>query len=123
MIIDAAGDLFGTTFLGGANELGTVFEIPKTADGYGALETLVNFDGADGSLPEATLMADAAGDLFGTTTGGGAAGGGTAFEIKKTAAGYAGTPTILVSFNNASEITPTSALVADFAGDLFGTHN
>ena len=121
LIIDAAGDLFGTTFLGGANELGTVFEIPKTADGYGALETLVNFDGADGSLPEATLMADAAGDLFGTTTGGGAAGGGTAFEIKKTAAGYAGTPTILVSFNNASEITPTSALVADSAGDLFGT--
>ena len=61
-------------------------------------------------------MADAAGDLFGTTTGGGAAGGGTAFEIKKTAAGYAGTPTILVSFNNASEITPTSALVADLPG-------
>ena len=68
-------------------------------------------------------MADAAGDLFGTTTGGGAAGGGTAFEIKKTAAGYAGTPTILVSFNNASEITPTSALVADLPGTCSMTIN
>ena len=123
LIIDAAGNLFGTTYIGGQYGYGTAFEIPKTADGYGPLETLVNFDRADGALPTGNLMADAAGDLFGTTTGGGAAGGGTAFEIKKTAAGYGSTPTVLVSFNNSSEITPIGSLVADSAGDLFGATN
>jgi uncharacterized repeat protein (TIGR03803 family) len=121
LIIDAAGDLFGTTYLGGVNGYGTVFEIPKTANGYGPLETLVSFDGADGALPRGNLMADAAGDLFGTTTGGGAAGDGTAFEIAKTSNGYSSTPTVLVSFGPANGITPTSSLVADSAGNLFGT--
>ena len=49
--------------------------------------------------PYAGLIADAAGDLFGTTYGGGANGDGTVFEIAKTAGSYASTPTTLVSFN------------------------
>ena len=49
--IDPAGDLFGTTEGGGANNDGTVFEIPKTASGYGALITLASFNGANGETP------------------------------------------------------------------------
>jgi uncharacterized repeat protein (TIGR03803 family) len=53
---------------------------------------------SDGETPGAGLIADANGDLFGTTVFGGANGGGTVFEITKTASGYATTPTILYSF-------------------------
>src|SRR5580693_5053345 len=80
------------------------------------LTTLVNFNGADGANPE-SLIADAAGDLFGATADGGANNYGTVFEIAKTGSGYASTPTTLVNFNGASGAN----LFADAAGDLFGT--
>jgi len=48
------------------------------------LHTLVSFNGINGSSPEAGLITDAAGDLFGTTMDGGASGVGTVFEIAKT---------------------------------------
>jgi len=122
LIIDAAGDLFGTTDSGGANHYGTVFEIAKTADGYArAPTTLVSFTGADGAHPLSGLIADAAGDLFGTTAYGGADGDGTVFEIAKTAGGYASPPTTLVSFTGANGMGPESSLIADAAGGLFGT--
>ena len=134
LIADAHGDLFGTTVYGGANittnaprGYGTVFEIAKTADGYASTPTtLVSFNGTNGAFPQSnsygsiSLIADAQGDLFGTTGGGGASGDGTAFEIAKTADGYASTPTTLVSFNGANGSGPTS-LIADAHGDLFGT--
>jgi hypothetical protein len=86
---------------GGADNLGTVFEIAKTATGYAsAPTTLVSFDGSDGEQPEASLVADANGDLFGTTRGGAASGNdGSVFEIAKTSTGYASAPTTLVTFN------------------------
>ena len=73
------------------------------------LSTLVTFNGANGAEPFGSLIADAHGDLFGTTVYGGAnittntpRGYGTVFEIAKTATGYASTPTTLVSFNGAN---------------------
>ena len=48
------------------------------------LSTLVSFNGSDGDYPYAGLIADANGDLFGTTNSGGASGDGTVFEIAKT---------------------------------------
>ena len=74
LFADAAGDLFGTTAGGGAQSLGTVFEIAKTASGYSTPTVLVSFNGTDGATPYAGLIADAAGNLFGTTYGGGAYG-------------------------------------------------
>jgi hypothetical protein len=62
--------------------------------------TLVSFNGADGSLPLAGLIADANSDLLGTTSSGGAYGYGTVFEIAKTAGGYTNSPTTLVSFDD-----------------------
>ena len=67
------------------------------------------------------MIADANGDLFGTTDGGGANDDGTVFEINKTAAGYASTPTTLVTFNGADGALPQGSLIADANGDLFGT--
>src|SRR5262249_8881298 len=126
---DAEGNLFGTTIGGGANGKGVVFEIAKTAGGYGTLATLVNFcslaNCADGAFPAADLIADAKGNLFGTSLGGGAHDGGTVFEITKTAGGYASTPTILHSFcslaNCADGLDPQAGLIADAEGNLFDT--
>ena len=123
LIADAAGDLFGTTFTGGADGNGTVFEIAKTEGGYASAPTiLVSFGVAGGpSQPSGSLIIDASGDLFGTTVAGGADGNGTVFEIAKTDGGYAAAPTTLVSFDGANGSAPYGSLIADAAGDLFGT--
>jgi uncharacterized repeat protein (TIGR03803 family) len=123
LITDAAGDLFGTTYGGGANNLGTVFEIVKTGNTYATNPTtLVAFNGTKGAYPYGSLITDAAGDLFGTTYGGGDANGdGTVFEIVKTGSTYVSTPTILVTFNGINGSAPNGSLITDAAGDLFGT--
>ena len=89
LITDAKGDLFGTTSGGGADGDGTAFEIANTGTFChpvyaSAPTTLVTFNGANGSSPESALIADAKGDLFGTTVSGGASDYGTAFEIANT---------------------------------------
>jgi hypothetical protein len=122
LIVDAAGDLFGTTSEGGVKGVGTVFEIARTRNGYAhAPTTLASFKGADGEQPAGALFADAAGDLLGTTISGGADDDGTVFEIAKTKSGYASAPKTLVSFTGADGLQPNGSLIADAAGNLFGT--
>jgi len=71
--------------------------------------------GTDGAFPQAALIRDAAGNLFGTTTSGGI-GDGTVFKIDST-----GKETILFAFDAfVSGINPTSALIQDLAGNLYG---
>lgn len=124
LVADANGNLFGTTGTGGAYGYGTMFEIANTSSGYASTAiTLVNFDDANGSYPQAGLITDANGNLFGTTLGGGAYGDGTVFEIAKTSSGYASTPTILVSFDDSDGLFPLAGLIADANGNLFGTTN
>lgn len=82
------------------------------------LTTLVSFNGTNGSAPENFLVADTAGDLFGTTGEDGPGGSGTVFEIAKTSTGYASTPTTLMSVSSSSE--PSGDLLMDAAGDLVG---
>lgn len=124
VMADSGGDLIGTTSAyAGASGYGTVFEIAKTASGYAATpSTLVSFDGSNGAYPDAGLIADANGNLFGTTGGGGSSGYGTVFEIAKTSSGYAATPTTLVSFDNGADGgSPEAGLIIDASGNLFGT--
>ena len=124
LVADAAGDLFGTTWAGGAYGQGTVFEVTKTAGGYASMPTtLFNFTGPStvyGAYPDAGLIIDAVGDLFGTTFEGGLFGDGTAFELKNNFNGsYA--EGILANFGGANGAYPEAGLIADSAGDLFGT--
>jgi hypothetical protein len=137
LIMDANGNLFGTTEAGGTSSnclhtsCGSVFEIVKTVNGYASSPTtLVSFCAlpqcADGQEPGGLVM-DANGNLFGTTLAGGAHhGSGTVFEIVKTANGYASTPTTLYSFcalpHCADGALPVG-LVMDAKGNLFGTTN
>ena len=88
------------------------------------LTTLVSFDFPIGAAFAETLIANANGDLFGTTEYGDYYGG-TVFEIVNTgtvaAPVYASTPITLVSFNGSNGYNPPSGLIADANGDLFGT--
>ena len=85
------------------------------------LKVLISFNGSNGSEPYGSLLLDSQGDLFGTTYGGGEDGDGTVFEIVNTRAGYAATPTTLVSFAGTDGSKPQGSLIADANGDLFGT--
>src|SRR5262249_26296389 len=96
-------------------------QVRATEVAHPELTTLVNFNGANGAGPQGGLIADAHGDLFGTTTAGGAADAGTVYEIAKTAHGYASSPTTLVSFNGTDGRFPAAGLIADAQGDLLGT--
>ncbi len=96
---DSNGNFFGTTSGGGANSDGTVFEL---AQGSSTITTLASFNGADGVNPQARLMLDSGGDLFGTTSGGGPGGGGTVFELAQSSS----TITTLASFNGANGADP-----------------
>jgi uncharacterized repeat protein (TIGR03803 family) len=124
LVVDANGNLFGTTSGGGSKGDGTVFEIAKTGSSYGTVNTIATFSGTSGttlgSTPDASLTIDAAGNLYGTTSAGGSDGQGTVFEIAKTGSTFA-SPTILATFTGANGGGPYGGLVADASGDLFGT--
>ena len=114
LIVDTAGDLFGTTSQGGAYGAGTVFEIPA---GTSTLITLASFNGTDGAAPHGDLALDAAGNLYGTTSGGGPNNRfGTVFEIAK----GSGAITTLASFNGSNGASANGVTV-DSAGNLYGT--
>lgn len=124
LILDGAGNLYGTTLGGGTSDGGSVFELIRAADGNFTEKILHSFvfNGADGLNPYGALVADASGNLFSTTSGGGLYGWGMVFELSPVA-GRKWTERILHNFNYNGEdgVQPTSGLAFDAAGNLFGT--
>jgi uncharacterized repeat protein (TIGR03803 family) len=123
LIFDAAGNLYGTTSEGGTYDGGTVFELTPAAGGGWTEKVLHSFgNGNDGAYPHyAGLIFDAAGNLYGTTSGGGTYGGGTVFELTP-AGGGSWTETVLHSFGNGTDgAEPYAGLVFDAVGNLYGT--
>jgi uncharacterized repeat protein (TIGR03803 family) len=120
LIFDKAGNLYATTVEGGANGVGTIFELKPSNGGW--TETILHsFSGGsnDGSLPYGGLIFDSVGNLYGTTAGGGANGDGTVFALKPSTGGW--TETILHSFSGGDGSGPQAGLVFDSAGNLYGT--
>jgi uncharacterized repeat protein (TIGR03803 family) len=116
LVLDSAGNLYGTTATGGLG-IGTVFKVDPT----GAETVLYSFTGgADGGLPFAGLVRDSSGNLYGTCSIGGTFGSGTVFKVDST-----GTETVLYTFCSQSGCTdgsePYATLVRDSAGNLYGT--
>src|SRR5580658_6853701 len=81
LIGDSAGNLYGTTVIGGASNWGVVFKLDTT----GMETVLYNFTGgADGGWPKAGLIRDSAGNFYGTAYLGGAYGFGVVFKLDTT---------------------------------------
>jgi uncharacterized repeat protein (TIGR03803 family) len=119
LTMDQAGNLYGTTFEGGSSPncdigCGTVFKIAPD----GTESILYSFQGgSDGSLPRSGLIADDAGNFYGTTEAGGSANYGTVFKVTPD-----GTETVLYSFlSNATGDGPLAGVILDKAGNLYGT--
>ena len=128
LVIDGAGNLYGTTYEGGAGACpfgavtcGTVFELTPAGSGNWT-ESLYSFNNADGFSPEAGLILDSSGNLYGTTVYGGAyKEGGTAFELTPTAGG-GWTETLLHSFASGNDAAyPLAGLTFGPSGVLYGT--
>jgi uncharacterized repeat protein (TIGR03803 family) len=123
LIIDAVGNLYGTTSSGGTYGMGTVFELSPTAGGGWTEQVLHTFNFTDGNAPYAGLIFDVAGNLYGTTGGGSSYGDGTVFELTPTAGG-GWTEKVVHSFGNGTDgIFPRADLIMDAAGNLYGTTN
>ena len=119
LLRDGAGNLYGTTYRGGASDIGTVYKIDKT----GTESALYSFSGCcdvykNGATPDGGLVRDAAGNLYGTTLEGGAAKSGTVFKLDT-----AGTETVIHSFTGTGGdgAEPYAGLIRDAAGNLYGT--
>ena len=119
---DATGALWGTTYYGGKRYKGVVFKLTPSGSGY--VESTVHFFSnacCEGGNPAASLLVDAAGSVFGTAETGGATGTGTAFELqpKKTGVKYTDLYDFSPPFYDGAY--PTSPLIMDAQGSLYGT--
>ncbi|PYX48380.1 MAG: hypothetical protein DMG79_11885 [Acidobacteria bacterium] len=128
VISDASGNLYGTTFYGGANGVGMVFELSPGTSGW--KETVLhsfNVDGTDGFWITGGLVFDAAGNLYGTTEFGGSGlcisgigGCGMVYKLTPNSNG-SWTETILHNFDGNDGFEAHSGLTIDAAGNLYGT--
>jgi uncharacterized repeat protein (TIGR03803 family) len=121
LIIDAAGNLYGTTYEGGVYGVGTVFELTNTGDGW-TESVLYNFTGGDnGSGPLAGVIFDRGGHLYGTTLLGGTDNAGTVYQLTPHQ-GY-WTFRVIYSFTGAQDGGSPyyGSLTVDSAGELYGT--
>jgi uncharacterized repeat protein (TIGR03803 family) len=127
LVMDAAGNLYGTTWLGGNVDIcgsgcGTVFRLSLAANGKWSETVLHSFHGKDGANPYAGVIFDTAGNLYGTTWMGGSESCdcGAVYKLSPGASGK-WTETVLHSFNGKDGANPYAGLVFDTAGNLYGT--
>jgi uncharacterized repeat protein (TIGR03803 family) len=128
LLMDGAGNLFGTTSRGGSYGGGTVFQLvrPGLGESRWRHRLLYSFGKHhDGNDPQGGLIIDTRGVLYGTTRYGGRTNGGNVFELSPPAAGETRwTATVLYSFEGGSDgAGPTGDLIMDPHGVLYGTTN
>lgn len=131
VIFDAKGNLYGMASAGGKNDCptgcGVVFQLSPTSNGW-TEKPLYNFaGGTDGFAPYFGLTFDAAGNLYGTALSGGnltdcpshTYGCGVAFKLWHASAGW--TYQVLYAFTDSDSSSPSSGLILDAKGQIFGT--
>jgi uncharacterized repeat protein (TIGR03803 family) len=116
LTFDKAGNLYGTSNVGGVYEGGTVFELSPA----GVEKVLYSFNrqGGDGNYPSSAVVFGKKGVIYGTTFYGGVYGQGTVFELSAT-----GEEKLLYSFGGQSSdgINAYGNLVLDKKGNIYGT--
>jgi uncharacterized repeat protein (TIGR03803 family) len=112
--LDSAGSLYGTTYGGGAANVGVVYKL----DTSGHETLLYSFTGgADGANPYSGVVLDSAGNLYGTTYNGGASKAGVVYKVSP-----AGQETVLYTFTGGTDGgNPYAGVTFDSAGNLYGT--
>ena len=126
LLMDGKGNLYGTTYSGGATGNGVVFKLTRPKKGQTAWkqQVLWSFTGdADGSQPTCALVMDAAGNLYGTTNWGGTGVVGTVFKLSPPAdGGQNWTKTVLYNFTgNSDGGQPSGRMLIGSDGNLYGT--
>jgi uncharacterized repeat protein (TIGR03803 family) len=113
VIVDPAGNLYGTTYYGGGTAGGVVYKL----DPAGHETVLHSFpNGRFGTFPAAGLTRDAAGKMYGTSSAGGTSGFGVVYRLDAE-----GNYAELYSFSVADGATPGAAVTLDSAGNIYGT--
>lgn len=127
LVLDQAGNLYGTTVIGGSGcsgkGCGTVYELSPSGSGW-TEKVLYTFQGAsDGENPYAGVIFDQAGNLYGATFQGGSAGGGTVFELSPSGEGWSFSTLYAFQGGQYGNAGPLDNLAIDGAGSLYGTTN
>jgi uncharacterized repeat protein (TIGR03803 family) len=120
LVLDSKGNLYGTTQGGGSADGGTVFKVTPA----GVETVLYSFcqqtSCTDGNQPQAGVILDSSGNLYGTTRDGGSQNEGIVFKLDPL-----GVLTVLYNFCSVSSckdgVGPLSSLIRDSAGNLYGT--
>jgi uncharacterized repeat protein (TIGR03803 family) len=124
LVLDSAGNAYGTTFVGGPNNAGTVYQLSPTS----GFHVIYAFHGPDGSQLLGSLVADDEGNLYGMADGGGSfscgenIGCGTVYKLSPPKAGGTWTETTLYNFSGGADgWAPSGGVVLDSQGNLYGT--
>jgi uncharacterized repeat protein (TIGR03803 family) len=123
-VLDPAGNLYGTTFLGGKNNIGAVYKLSPAKKGKWTKKIVYSFayDNTVGNEPYAGVVLDAEGNIYGTTTGGGEFNiYGTVFELAVPVGKGGYKAKSLWSFNGSDGSEPADSLTLDSKGNLYGT--
>jgi uncharacterized repeat protein (TIGR03803 family) len=128
VVFDSAGNLYGTTESGGADNFGVVYKLTPPAGGLGAWTEAVLYSfalGTDGGVPYAGVTIDGAGNIYGAAAGGGdlscGAGAGCGTVFKLTSSGGSWTESVLYSFEGGSDGEEPSYTPLLLGGNLYGT--
>lgn len=120
LLFDSLGNIYGTTYYGGANGIGSVYQLSPQAVGEWNESVLYSFqEGTDGNSPISNLVADAVGNLYGTTSEGGL-GSGIIFKLSPDGNGH-WTETVVHSFQGPPDgAFAYNGMVVDRFGNFYG---
>jgi uncharacterized repeat protein (TIGR03803 family) len=124
LILDASGNLYGTTPSGGTSTectggCGVAFELTNT-NGAWTETVLHNFENKEGSAPLAPLFMDSKGDLYGTASAGGPLNYGTVFKLSQEDGTWVLSGIHSFTCENGDGTTPNTAVIEDAEGNLYG---
>jgi uncharacterized repeat protein (TIGR03803 family) len=115
VLLDTAGNVYGTTSLGGIGGYGMVYQLMPSSGGW-LKNVLVTFYGTDGAYPYGNLIMDGSGNFYGSTYSGGQSEDGVVYKLAPSDGGF--TYSALYTFS--SQCEPFGGVAMDAAGHFFG---